>query len=110
MPLALDLALVGEIVPDGTLPSIHHSNASPELVAKINRATVRGCESRVYAHVDTAELRQFTKKNHVERDIMFCGRGFANDGKPMTDDEAMNLMERFQQLRAKDRAKESVSK
>jgi hypothetical protein len=110
MPLALDLALVGEIVPDGTLPSIYHSNASPALVAKINRATARGCESRVYAQVDTPELRQFTKKNHVDRDIMFCGRGFSNDGKPMTDDEVKNLMEHFERLRAKDRTKESVSK
>jgi hypothetical protein len=110
MPLALDLAMVGEVVPDGKPPSVHHSNASPALMAKINRTMVRGCDSRMYAHEDKPELRQFMKKNHVERDIMFCGRGFSNDGKPMTDDEVKNLMEHFERLRAKDRAKESASK
>ena len=110
MPLALDLAIVGEVVPDGTAPSIHHSNASPDLIAKIKRSIVGGCDSRVYAYADTPELRCFMKKNHVDRDIMLCGRDFSNDGKPMTDDEIDNLMKDFERLRAKDRAKESVSK
>ncbi|MEO5721740.1 MAG: hypothetical protein ABIR71_09750 [Chthoniobacterales bacterium] len=92
MPLALDLALVGEIVPDGTVPGVRHSNASVDLVGKINRATVRGCNSCVYSHEDTSELRRFMKKNHVDRNITLAGRQFSNDGGPLSNEDVERLM------------------
>lgn len=104
MPLALDLVLVGEIVPDGIEPRFRYSNASSDLVGKVNRGTVRGCNSCVYSHEDTSELRRFMKKNHVNRDIMLVGRRFSNDGGPIGDDEIERLMKNFERLRAKESA------
>ena len=95
MPLALDLALVGEIIPDGAAPNLRHSNASPDLVRKVNRSTVRGCNSCVYSHEDTSELRRFMKKNHVDRDIMLVGRQFSNDGGPVSNEDIERLMKKL---------------
>lgn len=103
IPLALDLALVGETVPDGQQPRVRHSNASSELIGKINRAIVRGCNSCVYAHEDTPQLRRFMAKNHVDKDIMLAGRRFSNDGVPMTDEEIDRLIKRIEAIRAKER-------
>jgi hypothetical protein len=99
IPLALDMALVGRITEDGEEPTFRHSRASADLIAKVNRDIARGCDSFVYAHEETEELRRFVKRNYVQPDIMFGGRSFTNDPEPMSDEKIARLMKRFEKLR-----------
>jgi hypothetical protein len=107
VPIDLDLALVGRIVQNGQQPRFRHAIASPELVAEVNRAIVKGCNSCVYGHTDTPDLRRFMEKNYVKRDIMLAGRGFSNNGKPIEPEEIERLMKNLERLRAKERERET---
>lgn len=97
MPLALDMALVGRLLNPGEMPSFGHSNASHELVGKINRGAVRQCHSRVYAHEETEELRLFVKKNYVQDDSLFGGR-FTNNPEPTDPERAKRLITTLRRL------------
>lgn len=103
MPLALDLALVGRITHEGEEPSFRHSNASGDLVRKLNRETARGCRSFVYAHEQTEALSRFLKKHYVPEDVLLSGRSFTNDPEPMGEQEVARFIERFEALRNRDR-------
>ena len=41
MPLALDLAITGRLVGDSETPYLRHSDASAEVIRKINQGVVR---------------------------------------------------------------------
>jgi hypothetical protein len=101
MPLALDLALVGRVPNSGEGPSFDHSDASTDLIAEINRSIVRGCNSWVYAHEETEDLRCFIRENFVKRDILHSGRAFTNDRQPMDDVEVRKLLKTVEELRKK---------
>jgi ATP:corrinoid adenosyltransferase len=103
MPLALDVALVGRLLSPGMKPTFGHSNASAEMVGKINRSTVRECRSFVYAHEETEELRSFVKKNHVKRDPQFSGRNFTNDPEPADPEKVAKIVKRLSELRRRDK-------
>jgi Protein of unknown function (DUF4238) len=101
MPLALDLALVGRVLNSGEGPSFHHCNASTDLIGEINRSIVSGCNSWVYAHEETEDLRCFIRENFVKRDILLSGRAFTNDQQPLGDEEIRKLLKTVEELRKK---------
>lgn len=102
MPIALDMALVGRLLEPGEKPTFGHSKAAMEMVAKINRAVVRECNSHVYAHCETDDLRRFVKENYVRPDVMTGGRSFANNPDPLDDADIDRLFDHIEKLRRKD--------
>jgi hypothetical protein len=102
MPLALDMALLGRITKDREEPSFRHSDASAEIIAKVNRTVVRGCNSFFYAHEETEELRRFARKHYVGRDVVFGGRSFTNEPGPFDKPEIERFLEHFNKLRQKE--------
>ncbi|HEX4086527.1 MAG TPA: DUF4238 domain-containing protein [Chthoniobacteraceae bacterium] len=108
MPLALDMALVGEIIQPGERRDFRHTHARLEAIRRINRVTVQGCKSFVYSHEETPEIGRFIERNHVERDVTLGGRGFDNIGKSMTDEEIERIMRHFTALRERERNAQKV--
>jgi hypothetical protein len=106
MPVALDMYLIGKTVPLNSAPAIlHHTNASMEMIKKMNQAAVKGCHSFVYSHEETKELSRFVKKHYVEHDVALGGRGFSNQPEPMTDEEVQRFLVRLETLRRNDNRK-----
>ena len=103
MPLALDMTLVGRLLNSNEGPTFGHSNASIEIVGRINRCAVRECRLYVYAHEETDELRRFVKKNYVNRDPSFSGRNFTNDPEPADPEKVAKLVRRLEELRNRDK-------
>jgi hypothetical protein len=79
MPLSLDMALVGTLLGDDSKGTFNHVDATPDVINEINRTTVAGCDSFVYAHEATEELRRFVEKNYVSRDLLLRGRSFTKN-------------------------------
>jgi hypothetical protein len=103
MPVALDMYLIGKTAPLSSAPAtLHHTNASPDIIKKANQTAVRGCNSFVYSHEETEELRRFVKKHYVEQDVALGGRGFSNEPEPMTDAEIQRFFVQLEALRRND--------
>jgi hypothetical protein len=104
MPLALDLAIIGEVVADNETPRLRHADATREVIRQINQGVVKNCRSLVYSHKQSGDLRRFVMKHHVfNPDPLSAGRGFVNDPKPMTPQDMQRLMDRFNEIRRRER-------
>jgi hypothetical protein len=104
MPLALDLAIIGEVVGDNETPRLRHADATTEVIRQINHGVVRNCRSLVYSHEQSDDLRRFVRKHHVfDPSPLSMGRGFVNDPKPMTEEEMQRMMDRFNEIRRRER-------
>lgn len=104
MPLALDLAIIGEVVADNETPRLRHADATREVIRQINHGVVKNCKSLVHSHEQSGDLRRFVMKHHVfDPDPFSAGRGFVNDPKPMTSQDMQRLMDRFTEIRRRER-------
>jgi len=102
MPLALDLAIIGEVVAD--TPRLRHADATTEVIRQLNQGVVKNCRSLVYSHEQSDDLRRFVRKHHVfDPSPLSMGRGFVNDPKPMTEEDLQRMMDRFNEIRRRER-------
>ena len=81
MPLALDLAITGRLVRDSETPYLRHSDASAEVIRKINQGVVKRCRQLVYSHEQSDELRRFVTRHcaPLPSDPLAIGRSFRNN-------------------------------
>jgi hypothetical protein len=104
MPLALDLAIIGEVVADNETPSLRHADATEEVIRQINQGVVKNCRSLVYSHEQSDDLREFVMKHYVfDPNPLSAGRSFANDPRPMTEQDVQRLMDRINEIRGRER-------
>jgi hypothetical protein len=103
MPISLKMALKGEPIRPGESANFRHRTATREIVYEVNKTTIAGCTSYVFAHEGTPAMLKVVRKHWVESDPATLGRGFTNDPEPMTDERIETIMLRFNQLRAKER-------
>jgi hypothetical protein len=105
MPLALDLAITGRIRNSGEASRLRHADASAEVIRKINQGVVRECKWLVYSHEQTDELRRFVMRHcsPLPSSPLAVGRGFVNDPKPMTEEDMQRMMDRFNEIRRRER-------
>jgi hypothetical protein len=105
MPLALDLAISGRLVGNTEAPCLRHADAPPEVIRKINQGVVAKCRSLVYSHEQTDELRRFVMKHcaPLPSDPLTMGRGFVNDPEPKSDKDVQRIMNRFNEIRRRER-------
>ena len=105
MPLVLDLAITGRLVRDSEAPYLRHSDASAEVVRKINQGVVRKCGRLVYSHEQTDELRRFVTRYcaPLPSDPLTVGRGFVNNPELFTDKGAQRIIDRINELRRRER-------
>ena len=109
MPLALDLAMSGRLVADGEEPYLMHSQPSVEVVRKINQGVVKGCKSSVYSHEQTAELRRFVIRHCPPLPSpLMAGRSFRNNPESMTGEDIQRIVDRFNELRRRERESEDT--
>jgi hypothetical protein len=110
MPLALDLAIVGTMVADKETPYVRHSDATAEVIRKINQGVVKNCRSLVYSHEQSEGLRRFVMKHHVfDPSPDSIGRSFTNNPEPMTDEGMKRMVDRFNELRRRDKGRSQQS-
>lgn len=110
MPLALDLAIEGRLVADGEEPYLRHCEASPEVIRKINQGVVRECGSWVYSHEQSDALRRFVMRHYrPSSSPLAMGRSFRNSPEPMTSEDIERMMDRFNELRRRERESERGS-
>jgi hypothetical protein len=109
MPLALDLAMSGRTIAGGEEPCLRHSKASAEVVRKINQGVVKGCKSLVYSHEQTDELRRFVMRHRPPLPSpLMAGRSFRNNPESMTGEDIQRMMDRFNELRRRERESEDT--
>lgn len=102
---AFGVAITGRLVRDSEAPYLRHSDASAEVVRKINQGVVRECSRLVYSHEQTDELRRFVTRHcaPLPSDPLTIGRGFVNNPEPSTDEDAQRIIDRTNELRRRER-------
>jgi hypothetical protein len=104
MPLALDLAIIGEVVADNETPRLRHADATAEVIRQINQGVVKSCSRLVYSHEQSDDLRRFVMIHHVfDPSPLSMGRGFVNDPKPMTEEDMQRMTDRINEIRRRER-------
>ena len=101
---AFGVAITGRLVRDSGAPCLRHSDASAEVVRKINQGVVRKCGRLVYSHEQTDELRRFVTRHcaPLPSDPLTVGRGFVNNPEPLTDKDAQRMIDRINELRRRE--------
>lgn len=111
MPLALDLAIEGRVIADDEEPHLGHSDAPRDVVRKINQGVVQECRLLVYSHEQSDGLRRFVMRHYRPPSSPLLGdlgRSFRNSPEPMTTEDMERFMERFNELRRRERESEPV--
>jgi hypothetical protein len=98
---AFGVAITGRLVRDSEAPYLRHSDASAEVVRKINQGVVREYSRLVYSHEQTDELRRLVTRHcaPLPSDPLTIGRGFVNNPGPSTDEDAQRIIDRTNELR-----------